>query len=142
MRDRGHASVELALGIGLLLFPVVLVLTSFGPWLERRVVADAAAAEAARAAVLQLDHEAGLEVVESIIVAHGLSEQLVRLGWCGASPTEIGSPSGSCPLRRSTLVEARVEIWVPLLVTPWGSVGGLWAGGSHVEPVDLYRSLP
>ena len=39
--------------------PVALVVTGFGPWSERRVTAEAAAAEAARTAVLELSVEAG-----------------------------------------------------------------------------------
>jgi hypothetical protein len=50
MNDRGHAAVELGLAVGLLLLPVALVVLGFGPWSERRVFAEAASAEAARAA--------------------------------------------------------------------------------------------
>lgn len=142
MSDRGHAAVEFALAVGVLLLPVALVVISFGPWLERRVVARAAAAEASRATVLELDHAAGAEVARGIAAAHGLEMELVRLGWCGSPPSQIESPSGSCSLARGSVVEASVEILVPLLNTPWGEVGGLWAGASHAEPVDLYRSLP
>jgi len=39
-------------------------------------------------------------------------------------------------------ITAEVLVWVPLVTTPWGEVGGLWSGASHSEPVDLYRSLP
>ena len=43
---------------------------------------------------------------------------------------------------RGSVVTAEVQVWVPLVATPWGEVGGLWVGASHSEPVDLYRSLP
>lgn len=142
MSDRGSAAVELALGIGALLLPVALVVLSFGPWLERRVVARSVAAEAARAAVIQLDQHAGVEVAARVVTSHGLSSDLVRLGWCESSPGPLESAAGSCPLLRGSVVEARVEIWTPLVSTPWGDVGGIWAGASHAEPVDLYRSLP
>lgn len=142
MRDSGHAAVEFALAVGVLLLPVALAVLSFGPWLEHRVVARAAAAEAARAAVLELDHSTGTAVAMSVITGHGLDLGSARLGWCGANPTAIAAPAGSCPLARGSITEATVELWVPLLNTPWGPVGGLWAKASHSEPVDLYRSLP
>lgn len=139
MRDQGHAAVELALAAGVLLLPVALVVMSFGPWSERRVTAEAVAAEAARAVVLDLDHAAGAEVVSATTEAAGIDSASVRVGWCGASPA--GVPAGSCPLVRGSAVSVTVEIWTPLVDTPWGSVGGLWVTASHSEPIDLYRSL-
>lgn len=142
MREGGHAAVELALGVGLLLLPVALVVMSFGPWLERRVVAEAAASEAARATVLTLDHLSGNRSAFSVASAHGLEVESIRIGWCGASPASIEVVAGSCALTRGSAVEARVDVWAPLFSTPWGEVGGLWVGSSHVEWIDLYRSLP
>ena len=142
MRDRGHAVVEFALAVGVLLLPVALAVLSFGPWLEHRVIARAAAAEAARVAVVELDHSAGTAMATRVITGHGLDADSARLGWCGSIPMSIEAPAGSCPLTRGSVTEATVEIWVPLVTTPWGPVGGLWASASHSEPVDLYRSLP
>lgn len=142
MTDRGHAAVEFALAFGVLLLPVALAVLSFGPWLEHRVVARAAAAEAARAAVVNLDLATGEAMAMSVITAHGLDPGSARLGWCGSSPAAIGASAGLCPLARGSSAVATVELWVPLLNTPWGPVGGLWASASHSEPVDLYRSLP
>ncbi|MFP3882733.1 MAG: hypothetical protein ACLFRT_03910 [Actinomycetota bacterium] len=139
MRDRGHAPVELALAAGLLLLPVALVVMSFGPWSERRVTAEAMAAEASRAVVLELDHAAGDTVVSEMTEAAGLDASSVRVGWCGASPATAAA--GSCPLTRGSAVGVTVELWTPLVETPWGGVGGLWVSASHSEPIDLYRSL-
>lgn len=139
MRDRGHAAVELALAAGVLLLPVALAVLSFGPWSERRVTAEAMAAEAARAVVLELDHAAGAGVVSAATDAAGLDTGSVRVGWCGATPATI--PAGACPLTRGSAVSATVEVWTPLVDTPWGHVGGLWVSASHSEPIDLYRSL-
>ncbi len=141
MRDRGHAAVEFALAVGVLLLPVALAVLSFGPWLEHRVLARAAAAEAARAAVVELDHSAGMAMAMGVITGYGLDPSSARLGWCGSTPTPLNAPAGSCPLTRGSVAEATVEVWVPLVSTPWGPVGGLWASASHSEPVDLYRSL-
>jgi hypothetical protein len=70
MRDRGHAVVELALGVGVLLLPAAIVVLSFGPWAERRVDAEAVAAEAARTAVLQASAAVswqGADVVDLVV---------------------------------------------------------------------------
>lgn len=142
MTDRGHAAVELALAVGVLLLPVALVVSSFGPWSERRVLAESAAAEAARVAVIELDHRSGAAAVRRAVISHGLSEDLVRLGWCGSSTGPLSTPVGSCPLTRGSTATAIVEVWVPLVETPWGGVGGLWVRAMHAEPVDVFRSLP
>lgn len=142
MTDRGHAAVELALAVGVLLLPVALVVMSFGPWSERRVLAESAAAEAARVAVIELDHGSGAAAVRRAVLSHGLSEDLVRLGWCGSSTGPLSAPRGSCPLTRGSTATVIVEVWVPLVETPWGGVGGLWVRAMHAEPVDVFRSLP
>lgn len=139
MRESGHAAIELALAVGVLLLPVALVVTGFGPWSERRVAADAIAAEAARAAVLELSIDAGAATVASITGEQGISAELVRVGWCGAVPSL--TPSGSCSLERGAVVSVTIELWTPLVDTPWGSIGGLWVSAEHSEPIDLYRSL-
>lgn len=133
--------MELGLAIGVLLIPVALVVTAFGPWSERRVVAAAVAAEAARAVVIELSHEAGSAVVSSAAEVWDIDESLFRLGWCGASPGPVAESLGQCPLSRGSVVEATVQVWTPLVDTPWGQVGGLWVTASHSEPIDLYRSL-
>lgn len=118
---------------------MALVVMAFGPWSERRVAAEAIAAEVARAAVLELDPDAGLDVMSSSLETFGLSQVPVRMGWCGATPAAV--PSGACPFERGAVVSVTVEVWAPLVGTPWGAVGGLWVIGDHSEPIDLYRSL-
>lgn len=142
MNDRGHAAVELGIAVGVLLLPAALAVLAFGPWAERRVFAEAAAAEAVRAAVLQLDISAGSQVVTDMAANHGLGPDLVRLAWCGAAESGASDVVGACTFDRGSIVAAEVEVWVPLVATPWGEVGGLWVGASHSELVDLYRSLP
>jgi hypothetical protein len=141
MRERGHAAVEVALAVGLLLFPVAIAVLAFGPWSERRVFAEAAAAEAARMAVIELRTEPGSQVVADMTLSHGLDRSLVRLGWCGWEPAEVLSNGSGCSFARGTEVTAEVLVWVPLITTPWGEVGGLWVSAVHSEPIDLYRSL-
>jgi hypothetical protein len=141
MSDRGHAAVELGLAVGAFLLPVALAVLAFGPWSERRVFAEAAVAEAVRAAVIELDTSAGSQVVMDMAANHGLGPDLVRLSWCGAGGSGPGVPD-TCTFERGSVVTAEVEVWIPLVATPWGEVGGLWVGTAHSEPVDLYRSLP
>ncbi len=141
MTDRGHAAVELALAVGVLLLPVALVITAFGPWSEQRVEAKAMAAEGARAAVLQLDLAAGQAQISADTESLGIDRSHVRVGWCGASPSAMDAPAGSCSLTRGSVVSLTIEVWTPLVTTPWGPVGGLWVTADHTEPIDLYRSL-
>lgn len=139
MTDRGHASLELALGVGLLLIPAAIAVLAFAPWSEHKVTAEAMAAEAARAAVIDLDVSAGNETVAAQAAAGGIAEAELRVGWCGAVP--VSPSAGTCPVVRGGAMTVVVEVWTPLISTPWGSVGGLWVGASHSEPIDLYRSL-
>lgn len=139
--DSGHAAVEFAMAVAVLLLPAALVVTAFGPWSERRVLAESAAAEAARVTVIELDHSAGIAVVAQSVSNHGLDQDSVRLGWCGALPAPLNAPGGACSLTRGSSVEARVDVWTPLIRTPWGDVGGLWITAIHSEQIDLYRSL-
>lgn len=141
MTDRGHAAVEFALAVGVLLFPVALVVTAFGPWSERRVEAEALAAEAARATVLQLDQNQGDAQLLADVGSLGIDPSHVRVGWCGADPSPMTASSGVCPLIRGSVVTVSIELWTPLITTPWGPVGGLWVSADHSEPIDLYRSL-
>ncbi|HUG09082.1 MAG TPA: hypothetical protein VMP13_09350 [Acidimicrobiia bacterium] len=139
MSDRGHAAVELALAVGVLLLPVALAVIGFAPWSERRVEAEAVAAEAARTAVLELSHDAGVSTAMANATAYGIPPHLVRIGWCGAEPAP--TPAGSCSFQRGAVVSVTVQLWTPLVATPWGAIGGLWVTGEHSEPIDLYRSL-
>ncbi len=139
MSDRGHASLELALGVGLLLIPAAIGVLAFAPWSEHKVIAEAMAAEAARAAVIELAVSAGNETVAAQAAAGGVEDGGFRVGWCGAVP--VSPSAGTCPVVRGGAMTVVVEVWTPLISTPWGSVGGLWVGASHSEPIDLYRSL-
>lgn len=141
MSDGGHAGVELAMAVAVLMLPVALTVIGFGPWSETRVLAEATAAEAARATALELDHAAGAAVIASSTANAGVNSELVRLGWCGADTGPLTHPTGVCLLTRGGVVEATVQIWTPLVSTPWGAIGGLWVTADHSEPIDLYRSL-
>jgi hypothetical protein len=142
--DRGGAALELALGMALLVIPAVLAVVSFAPWLERQAFVRTAAAEAARAAVLADGDPAaaGSAVVADLALGRGLAPGSVRVRMCGGPELSAGSGAGSCVLNRDTFVVVVVVTEVGLVVTPWGSVGGVTVAASHAEPVDAYRSLP
>lgn len=139
MRDRGHAAVELALGAGLMLLPAAIAVLAFGPWAEHRVTAEAMAAEAARAAVIELDVTAGNAGLGAHSTQVGIDPAGIRVGWCGAAPTVAFS--GDCTFARGGVVSVTVDLWSPLVPTPWGQIGGIWVSATHTEPIDLYRSL-
>lgn len=144
MRDRGAASLELALGAGLLVIPALLVVVSFGPWLEGGAFARAAAAEAARTAVLSAGDpaEAGSDVVADMVAGRDIDSGSVSVSMCGGPLLPPGAGQGDCVLIRGATVTAAVSIVVPLISTPWGPVGGITVTASHAEPVDAYRSMP
>jgi hypothetical protein len=142
VKDSGHAGVELALGVAVLILPVALMVLAFGPWSERRVLAEAAAAEVARHVAVHLEIGGAVALLERMADGHGLDGSQVRLGWCGAPPASLGAGAGGCSLSRGSEVSATVEVWTPLVATPWGAVGGLWVRGEHSEWIDLYRSMP
>ena len=48
MSEQGATPIEFAAGVGLLLIPIVFLVASFAPWVERQSMARVAAAEAAR----------------------------------------------------------------------------------------------
>ena len=142
--QRGSASLELALGVGLLLVPAALLVLSFGPWLERRTFVRLAAAEVARSVVMAGgDGSAGLQLLDDLAAGSGIAPDQVSGGLC-AEPVSMvsASPWGCAPLVRGGTVTVTVGVEVPLLSTPFGEVGGLRIEHVQVEPVDLYRSLP
>lgn len=138
-REAGHAGVELALAVAVLMIPAAIAVLGFGPWSERSVLAGAAAAESARAAVIDLSTATGDQVAADMSLNYGLSPTEMRLGWCGAEPAIGGA--GTCSMARGATVEVTVSVWVPLVTTPWGEIGGVWVSRSHAENIDLYRSL-
>lgn len=132
MSQRGSAPLELALGLGMLVIPAALLVLSFGPWLEARTFVRAAAAEGARAIILADGSSgAGVGLIGEMAEARGL--ELAEIELCGDE---------SCPIDRGGYVTVRVAVDVPLIDTPWGTVGGLTVEATHAEPVDLYVSLP
>lgn len=151
MKDRGAASLEMALGMGLLMVPVAMLVMSLGPGLERRSFVRLAAAEASRAVVIaDGETSAALIQVAAMAANHGYSAGEVRMGLCGAVPAPLSTGGASlCPaaLQRGATVVATVVMEIPLVVLPFANeagtqatVGGVDMAASHASYVDLYRS--
>lgn len=130
--QRGYVALELALAIGLLVFPITILVVSLPTWVERQSAARVAAQEAAREVVLAdtwgEGTARGQAVAQLTAANHGLDGVAVSF-------------SGS--LERGAEVAARVTVEMPTLVVPGiGRVGAWRWTVTHTEQVDLYRSFP
>lgn len=132
--DGGSVAVELAMGVGVLLLPVAVLVLLLPTWVERQSMARLAAQEAARAVVLA-DSDASArtaaeEAARTIAANHGLGQDLRTVEVSGG-------------LVRGGTVTATVRVRVPLTALPFaGDVGGFTVTARHREPVDRYRSFP
>ncbi len=131
VNDRGSAALELVLGIGLLVVPIVLLFALVPPLLEARSVARLGAAEAAR--VIVLGDGSVASHAEATAAARAVAGPEAAVSFC----------DGTCVVARGTVVEVGVdvvtrEVDVPLV----GMIGGLSVSATHREQVDAYRSLP
>jgi hypothetical protein len=133
--ERGFVATEFVLGIGLLLFPVALMVLTLPTWSERQTTARAMAREAgrsvARTGVCRPDLAA--DVVHTMARNLGLDggDVIVRLDCAdGLLP-----PGGE--------VEVSVTVRMPAVHIPgFGSVGEWSWTAFHREPVDRYGSSP
>lgn len=140
MRERGAAAVELALGVVVLLVPALLLVTSFGPALERRVLARSLAAETARTLV-----EAGgaldsvsIDRLVALARSAGVAPNAVRVAVCGEALVPLVDAAG-CELAGRTALDVTIEVTVDpqLLAGGPGTVSHV-----HTEPTNPYRSRP
>lgn len=147
--EDGSAPLELALGVGLLLLPVAVLVLSFPTWIERQAMARAAAGEAARAAVLAEHPDGAVAAAEALVAEaarnHGVDPADVTV--C-LSSAPVGAPPGACTdrphLGRGAAVTAEVTVRLPALTLP-GLATALEATSTtarHTERVDRYRSYP
>ena len=59
--------------------------------------------------MVQLDHDAGTDVVVQIVDSYGIDRDLVRLGWCGADPAVVSEPAGIvCVCVQGSVTSSRV----------------------------------
>jgi len=135
--ERGSAPIELALGALVLLLPAALLVLSFGPLLERRNLARALAADAARTLVLtEGDRDAVVAFVERDAVAGGVDPRTVMLGMCGV-PRPLAAAVQECRPDRSGMADVLVEILGQL---EFVSGHAFTVSYRHREPWEPYRS--
>jgi hypothetical protein len=139
--DEGSVPIELALGLGLLVLPIAMLVALFPGWAERTAMARVAAQEAARIAALadsvEAGQQAGEELVLRIAANHDVAPEDVLLAEVLVPVDALGDP-----LRGGEVV-ATVRVAIPVPALPLGlSAAPLRRTVTHRERIDDHRSLP
>jgi Flp pilus assembly protein TadG len=132
--DRGASgTIEMVLAIGLIMFPIVMLVAAIPTWIETKSMAELAAQEAARAVVLadaqEVGEATGTAIARQIADNHGLDGSILSVSYDGV-------------LDWGATITADVTIPVPVLAIP--GIGTFASGNltvSHSERVDDYRSF-
>ena len=133
--ERGYVAGELAIGIGLLVFPVTLLVLTLPTWSERQTTARSVAREVARVVAVAgvCDRQRAIET------GHEMARNL------GLPPADLDVHLDCAPgarLVRGENVRASVTVAVPAVDVPGiGSVGAWRWTAHHTEPIDQYRSF-
>lgn len=138
MKEKGTAAIELSLGILVLVIPVALLVLSFGPTLERRVLARSLATETARI-IVHADGDVSVrerDRLVGIVRAAGVDPGSVRVGACESILRAVSEMDG-CRLEGRAEVSVTVEVAVQPQLLPGGPAGVSY---THTEPLDPYRS--
>ena len=132
--ERGYVAAELALGVGLLVFPIAMLVLTLPTWSERQSVARAIAREAARTVAVGGACDPGAASDIGATMAG-------NLGLRGGVDVELDCASGA-RLRRGGTVTASVTVRMPAVDIPGIGTVGAWSWTAHhSEPVDQYRSF-
>jgi hypothetical protein len=131
--EGGYISLELVMGLALLVLPVALTVLTLPTWLARQNLARLAAQQAARTAVIAASPEQGAAAAEGVIADSGLEPgKDLTVTW------EAGSS-----FARGGLVTVKATVQSPAVVIPFlGSVGSFPLTATFSERVDQYRSGP
>jgi len=146
--EDGFSSVEWALGLGLIILPLVIAVTSVAPVLDRLSTARTVAAETARTMALADNwadgEERAFDVARLVAGNHGIDDA----EWCSGGPVD-GCVSveitGTTPgvLGRGEEVYVVVRIPTAAVTVPFiGEFASFMLQGAHTERVDDYRSFP
>lgn len=140
MNERGTAAIELSLGIVVLVIPVAILVLSFGPTLERRVLARSLANETARVIVHNDGDVSARERDRLMGIARvaGADPASVRVGVCERVLRPLPEVEG-CPPEGRAEVTVTVEVAVQPQLLPGGPDV---VSHTHTEPLDPYRSRP
>ncbi len=134
-QDAGYVAAELALGVGLLVFPVAILVLTLPTWSERQASARAIAREVARTVAVDgvCDREGAADVGATMAANLGLRNGDIDVALeCG--------PGARLP--RGGGVTARVTVRMPAVEIPSIAAVGAWSWTAHhTEPVDQYRSF-
>lgn len=135
-RDERGASgaLEMVLAVGLLMFPLVMLVAAIPRWVETRSMAQLAAQEAARTVVLAADQATGEAEArlraEEIARNHGFATEALALDIDGL-------------LDWGQEITATVTVDTPVLEVPGiGTFAAADVVVSHTERVDDFRSFP
>lgn len=133
-REAGGIPIEFALGVGVLVLPVALLVLTLPTWVERQSAARLAAREAARTVVLADSLAAGVAAGEHaaarVAANHGIDPGDFSVTFAGS-------------LTRGDSVTAILVARFPATVFPGlGEVAGFDRTITHTEHVDYYRSFP
>jgi hypothetical protein len=130
----GYVAAELALGVGLLVFPIAMLVLTLPTWSERQSVARVIAREAARTVAVEgtcdlaTARAVGATMAGNLGVRDGVDVSLDCVG--GAR------------LPRGGHVTASVTVQMPAVDLPGIGAVGSWSWTArHREPVDQYRSF-
>ncbi len=129
----GFVATELALGIGLLLLPVALLVLTLPTWSERQTDAREMAREAARTVVTggSCDPAAARAVVVTMATNLGVAAPDVGVS--------LDCAPGPLPPRGELTVSVTVRI--PAVNVPGVGAVGAWSWTArHRESIDAYRS--
>ena len=133
--EDGYVAAELALGVGLLVFPVAMLVLTLPTWSERQSAARSIAREAARTVAVAGICDAGV----ARDVGATMSENL------GVAGNQVDVALDCAPgqrLRRGGEVTASVTVAMPAVDIPGIGAVGAWSWTTeHREPVDQYRSF-
>ena len=134
--ESGFVATELALGVGLLVIPVALLVLTLPGWSERQVTARVISREVARRAARDGVCDLGAARALGVTMAH-------NLGVPGDGfAVELACPDGS-ELPPGSDIEARVTVAMPAVQVPGIGAVGAWSWTArHREPVDRYSAAP
>jgi hypothetical protein len=131
----GFVATELALGVGVLLLPVALLVLTLPTWSERQTTARAIAREAGRVVASEGTCSPG----DALAVARTMAANL----GLAAGDVAVALDCDGGPLAPGSDVEVAVTVRMPAVDIPGIGPVGEWSWTAHHrEPIDRYRSLP
>jgi hypothetical protein len=134
--EGGFVATEFAVGIGLLVIPVALLVLTLPGWSERQVTARAISREVARRAAREGVCDLGAARALGASMAANLGVPSAELG------VDLDCVDGSV-LPAGGDIEAQVTVAMPAVLLPGIGAVGAWSWTArHREPIDRYAATP